>query len=74
MKQPIGPWHTTPAKKQIGAMVLLVAETGLRAFCMEPFTTALGMAERKATKWCREALRAMKNPNTHMYTSLSVPH
>ena len=55
-------------------MVLLVAETGLQAFCMEPFTTALGMTERKAAKWCRGALRAMKNPNTHMYSSLSVPH
>ncbi|KAF8544002.1 S-adenosyl-L-methionine-dependent methyltransferase [Trichophaea hybrida] len=74
IKQPIGPWSTDNSLKQIGSMVLLIAETGLRATCMEPFTTALGMSEKQASKSCREALKAMKNTNTHMYISFYVVH
>ncbi|KAI5809427.1 S-adenosyl-L-methionine-dependent methyltransferase [Pyronema omphalodes] len=70
VKQPIGPWPTDPALKQIGSMALLIAETGLRAYCMEPFTGFLGLSGKKASKSCREALKSMKEANAHIYVSL----
>lgn len=70
VKQPIGPWPTDAAQKQIGSMALLIAETGLRAYCMEPFTGFLGLSGKKASKSCREALKSMKVANAHIYVSL----
>jgi hypothetical protein len=56
--------------KHIGAMGLLMAETGLEAYGMAPFTRVLDMPQAEAMKLCRDGIIAVKNKNHHMYSYL----
>ncbi|KAF8245535.1 UMTA methyltransferase family protein [Wilcoxina mikolae CBS 423.85] len=69
-KQPFGPWANDRRMKHIGAMVLLMSETGLEAYGMAPFTRVLEMPQAEAMRICRDGVIAVKNKNHHMYSYL----
>ena len=70
VKQPFGPWAHNRRLKHVGAMVLLMAETGFEAYAMAPFTRVLGMTQEQAAKICTDSVIAVKNKNHHMYSYL----
>ncbi|KAF8544212.1 S-adenosyl-L-methionine-dependent methyltransferase, partial [Trichophaea hybrida] len=67
VKQPCGPWPKDERMKQIGAMVMLMSETGLEAYCMALFTRVLEMSPEKAMESCKGSMAAIRNKNYHMY-------
>ncbi|KAF8245519.1 S-adenosyl-L-methionine-dependent methyltransferase [Wilcoxina mikolae CBS 423.85] len=72
VKQPCGPWPKDERMKQIGAMVMLMSETGLEAYCMALFTMVLEMSSEKAMESCRGSMAAIRNKNYHMYSYYHV--
>lgn len=70
VKQPFGPWASDRRLKHVGAMVLLMAETGFEAYAMAPFTRVLGMSQEEAAKVILNSVISVKNKNTHMYSYL----
>ncbi|KAI5787939.1 S-adenosyl-L-methionine-dependent methyltransferase [Pyronema domesticum] len=74
VKQPYGPWAKDRRMKNVGAMVLLMNDSGLmEAYGMAAFTRVLGMEQDEALKICKDAQAAIRNKNFHMYTYLFVP-
>ena len=72
-KHPFGPWPRDRRLKHIGAMALMMSETGVEAYALAGLTRILGMDAADATKLCDDAVAAVKNKNTHMYSYLWVP-
>ena len=71
-KQVYGPWPKDPKMKHIGAMALLMCETGIEAYVLLALTRILKMKPDKAKKLCRDAVAAANNKNYHMYSLLWV--
>jgi len=69
-KHPFGPWPKDRRLKHVGAMALLMCETGIEAYALAGLTRILGMDPVVAAQLCRDALAAVKNKNTHMYSLL----
>ena len=53
-------------------MVLLNMETAIEAYVMYAATRLLKMPNDEAAKMCEEALKAVRNKKTHMYSFLWV--
>jgi hypothetical protein len=70
VKQPYGPWPKDERMKHIGAMVMMMCETGVEAYGMALFTRVLGMDTEEARTVCRAAVKAVRNKNFHMYSYL----
>lgn len=66
-KVPLGPWAAERKLKEIGAYILLSAETGFEAFGIQLFTRVLGMDTDAAGQIIRAALRQAKNRKIHAY-------
>ena len=69
-KQVYGPWPKDPKMKHIGAMALLMCETGIEAYALLAMTRILKMKADEAKKLCRDAVAAANNKNYHMYSLL----
>jgi hypothetical protein len=69
-KQVIGPWPKDKKMKQIGAMTLLMCDTGVEAYALYALTKFLGMATEEVKRICADALKVAKNRNVHMYSLL----
>ena len=67
-KQVYGPWPRDPKMKHIGAMALLMCETGIEAYALLALIRILHMDPDEAKKLCKEAVAAAKNKNFHMYS------
>ncbi|KAF8538708.1 S-adenosyl-L-methionine-dependent methyltransferase [Trichophaea hybrida] len=70
LKQPLGPWPKDKRMKRIGAMTMLMCETGLEAYGMAALTRILQMSHEEATKVFADALRDVRNKNCHVYSLL----
>lgn len=66
-KGPLGPWAANRKEKEIGAYVLLSAETGFEAFGIGLFTNVLGMEAEEAQKIIQETLKQAKSRKIHAY-------
>ncbi|KAA8906639.1 UMTA methyltransferase family protein [Sphaerosporella brunnea] len=71
-KQPFGPWPKDKRLKHIGAMAMVMAETGLEAYGLAAMTRILKMDPVEAMAICKDAFKAIKNRHTHMYNELFV--
>ncbi|KAF8245759.1 S-adenosyl-L-methionine-dependent methyltransferase [Wilcoxina mikolae CBS 423.85] len=69
-KQVYGPWPKDQRLKRIGAMALLMCETGIEAYALLALTKILKMDPVEAKKICDDAVAAAKNKNMHMYSLL----
>lgn len=63
----MGPWAANQKQKQMGAFVLLSAETGFEAFGIKLFTNVWGMSVGEAKKFIDETMRDAKNRKIHAY-------
>ncbi|KAF8542007.1 S-adenosyl-L-methionine-dependent methyltransferase [Trichophaea hybrida] len=70
IKHPFGPWPKNKRMKQIGAMAMLMCETGFEAYGMAVMTRILGMKKEDAMKECVDALKGVKNKNHYTYNLL----
>jgi hypothetical protein len=55
-------------------MALLMAETGVEAYCMALYTRVLGMGAEEAKATCQATLKAVKDKRTHMYNYFNVAY
>ncbi|KAF8245687.1 S-adenosyl-L-methionine-dependent methyltransferase, partial [Wilcoxina mikolae CBS 423.85] len=69
-KMPLGPWAKDQHMKRVGAMTLLMDETGFEAYGMAAFTRILGMSKEAATEVFTNGLKGIKNKNHHSYMLL----
>lgn len=67
-KVPLGPWAADRKQKEMGAYVLLSAETGFEAFGIQVFTNVLKMDVDEAQNLIRETLKQAKSRKIHSYT------
>ncbi|KAI5820500.1 S-adenosyl-L-methionine-dependent methyltransferase [Pyronema omphalodes] len=74
VKQPFGPWPKDAHRKRIGALTMMMCESGCEAYGMAPFTRVLGMEKDEAAKVCREAVEAIRNRGTHVYSYYHVAY
>jgi hypothetical protein len=56
--------------KRIGAMAMLMCETGFEAYGMAALTRVLGMKKEDAQKVFADAVKGVKNKNHHTYNFL----
>lgn len=66
-KIPIGPWAADRKQKEMGAYILLSADSGFEAFGIQLFTNVLGMASEEAQELIKETLRQAKSRKIHSY-------
>lgn len=66
-KGPLGPWAANRKEKEIGAYMLLTAETGFEATGIGLFTSVLGMDVKEAQTVIRECLEQAKSRKVHAY-------
>lgn len=66
-KGPLGPWAANRKEKEIGAYMLLSAETGFEATGIELFTSVLGMDPDEAQRIIQESLKQAKSKKIHAY-------
>lgn len=66
-KGPLGPWAANRKEKEIGAYMLLSAETGFEATGIGLFTNVLGMDPKEAQKIISETLHQAKSRKVHAY-------
>ncbi|KAF8542380.1 S-adenosyl-L-methionine-dependent methyltransferase [Trichophaea hybrida] len=71
-KMPHGPWAKDPLMKKVGAMLMLMGETGFEAYGLAAFTRILGMSKEDATEVFTNGLRGIRNKNFHTYTFFHV--
>ncbi|KAF8532651.1 hypothetical protein BDD12DRAFT_765176, partial [Trichophaea hybrida] len=69
-KQPLGPWAKDMYMKRVGAITMLMAETGFEAYGMAAMTRILGMSKEDATEVFTDALKGVRNKNYHIYNFL----
>ncbi|KAL0636180.1 hypothetical protein Q9L58_004854 [Maublancomyces gigas] len=67
-KIPLGPWAADRKQKELGAYVLLSAETGFEAFGIQLFTNVLEMKVEDANTLIQATLRQAKSRKIHSYT------
>lgn len=67
-KIPLGPWAADRKQKELGAYVLLSAETGFEAFGIQLFTNVLEMKVEDAHTLIQATLRQAKSRKIHSYT------
>lgn len=86
IKQPLGPWPKDKRMKRVGAMAMLMCETGrshflrqdwvnsecagLEAYGMAALTRVLEMEHEEALKVFSDALKDVRNKNCHTYSLL----
>ncbi|KAF8540767.1 S-adenosyl-L-methionine-dependent methyltransferase [Trichophaea hybrida] len=73
-KQVYGPWPKDQRLKRIGAMALLMCETGIEAYALLALTKILKMDPKEAKQICDDAVAATKNKNMHMYSLFFVAY
>jgi hypothetical protein len=56
--------------KQIGAMTLLMCDTGVEAYALFALTRFLGMKTEEVKKICEDALKCARDKRVHMYSLL----
>lgn len=66
-KIPIGPWAADRKQKEMGAYILLSADSGFEAFGIQLFTNVLGMGSEEAQELIQETLRQAKSRKIHSY-------
>ncbi|KAL0632849.1 hypothetical protein Q9L58_008278 [Maublancomyces gigas] len=66
-KGPLGPWAANKKEKEIGAYMLLSAETGFEATGIGLFTNVLGMDPKEAQRIIAETLKQAKSRKIHAY-------
>lgn len=66
-KGPLGPWAANQKEKEIGAYILLSAETGFEATGIGLFTSVLGMEADEAQRIIQETLKQAKSRKIHAY-------
>lgn len=66
-KGPLGPWAANPKEKEIGAYLLLSAETGFEATGIGLFTNVLRMDPEEAQRIIKETLKQAKSKKIHGY-------
>ncbi|KAI5845348.1 S-adenosyl-L-methionine-dependent methyltransferase [Tricharina praecox] len=71
-KQPFGPWPKDKRLKHVGAMALLMLQTGIEAYVMASFSRILGMEQEEAAKLCQEAYASCSNRKNHFYNHFYV--
>ncbi|KAF8543378.1 S-adenosyl-L-methionine-dependent methyltransferase [Trichophaea hybrida] len=74
IKQPLGPWPKNERIKRIGAMAMLMSETGFEAYGMAALTRILEMPKEEASKVFVNALKGVKNKNHHTYNLFHVAY
>lgn len=67
-KIPLGPWAADRKQKEMGAYVLLSAETGFEAFGIQLFTNVLKMGVDDAQDLIQKTLKHAKSRKIHSYT------
>lgn len=67
-KVPLGPWAADRKQKEMGAYVLLSAETGFEAFGIQLFTNVLRMGANEAQDIIQKTLKQAKSRKIHSYT------
>lgn len=67
-KIPLGPWAADSKQKEMGAYVLLSAESGFEAFGIQLFTGVLKMKTDEAQAIIQQTLKQAKNRRIHAYT------
>lgn len=68
-KIPVGTWPADKRQKEMGAYLLLNAETGFDAIGTALFTRELGMDKDKAREIVDGAWRDVKNRKIHTYST-----
>ncbi|KAI5839162.1 S-adenosyl-L-methionine-dependent methyltransferase [Morchella snyderi] len=66
-KTPLGPWAADKKQKEVGAYLLLSAETGFEAFGIRLFTQVLGMSAEEAGALFKAAQKQAANRKIHVY-------
>ncbi|RPA95921.1 S-adenosyl-L-methionine-dependent methyltransferase [Choiromyces venosus 120613-1] len=66
-KVPWGPWPKERRKKEQGAWVLMITESGFESFGMALMTRTLGMENIEVSKLCEEAFAELKTKKYHLY-------
>ncbi|KAF8536583.1 putative TAM domain methyltransferase [Trichophaea hybrida] len=70
VKQPLGPWPKDERMKKVGAMNMLMGQTGFEAYGMAPLTRILGMSREDALQVFVNGVKGLKNKNYHCYNFL----
>lgn len=66
-KIPVGPWAANRKQKDMGAYVMMSADTGFEAFGIQLFTTVLGMELEDARHVIQMSLKQARNRHIHGY-------
>lgn len=69
MKVPIGTWPADKHLKEVGAYVLLTAQTGYEAYGLKVFTGVLGMSEKEAKEFLAQVVAQAGSRKIHGYTN-----
>ncbi|KAI5856821.1 S-adenosyl-L-methionine-dependent methyltransferase [Tricharina praecox] len=73
-KQPYGPWPKDKRMKQIGAMALVMLDTGIEAYGIAPYTRILKMDPGEASKIIHEAKEVAKDLSIHTHSMYYVAY
>jgi len=71
-KEPLGIWPRDKRMKRIGAMGLLMLETGLEAYTLAILTRVMGLSLEEALKIGKEALEDVRRKEQHSYCEFYV--
>lgn len=67
-KVPLGTWPADKKQKEIGAYVLLSAESGFEAFGIDLFTNVLEMSPDESTTLIKDCIQLARSRNIHSYS------